>query len=293
MSTTTRRKWTAADLPVLAGKTIVVTGASSGIGLVSARELARHGARVILAVRDVEKGERVASACTGDTEVRALNLADLESVRAFAAAWSGPLDTLINNAGIMAVPAARTIDDFEMHLGTNHLGPFALTNLLLPHITNRVVTVSSMLHHRGRIHLEDLSFDHRPYNAIGAYQDTKLANLLFTYELERRLEAAQSPVHSMAAHPGIAHTNLMTHVGGATGLMTKLSQRLLNDDVRGALPTLFATTQDIPGGSYVGPNGIAHLRGYPVVHGSSRRSRDVALARQLWEASARLTGTGE
>jgi NAD(P)-dependent dehydrogenase (short-subunit alcohol dehydrogenase family) len=292
VKTNASSKWIADDMPDLSGRTIIVTGASSGIGLVSARELARHGARVILAVRDVQKGANVASSFAGVTEVRALDLSDLESVRAFAAAWNGPLDTLINNAGIMMVPAARTIDDFEMHFGTNHLGPFALTNLLLPFITNRVVTVSSILHRQGLIHFEDLNFEHRPYDAMKAYQDTKLANLLFAYELQRRLEAAKSSVRSMAAHPGIAKTNLMSHVHGARGFATSLTQRLLNDDVRGALPTLFAATQDIPGGSYVGPNGIAHLRGYPALQRSSKRSRDVELARQLWATSAQLTGTG-
>ena len=287
------KKWTQKDLPDLSGRTVVVTGASSGIGLVSARELCAHGARVILAVRDVEKGRDVAQDFVGDSEVRELNLADLESIRAFAAGWSGDLDVLINNAGIMMAPAFRTIDDFELHMGTNHLGPFALTNLLLPFITDRVVTVSSILHRRGRIHLDDLHFDSRPYTAMTAYQDSKLANLLFTLELQRRLSEQGSAVRAVAAHPGIARTNLVAHVGGVNGLVNSLSQRLCNDAVKGALPTLYAATQDIPGGSYVGPDGIGHLRGYPVIHKTSKRAMDTDMARRLWAVSAELTNTGE
>jgi NAD(P)-dependent dehydrogenase (short-subunit alcohol dehydrogenase family) len=286
------KRWTAKDLPDMNGRTVVVTGASSGIGLVTARELNAHGARVILAVRDVEKGRVAARDFTGDYEVRELNLADLESVRVFADQWSGDLDVLINNAGIMMAPAFRTIDDFELHMGTNHLGPFALTNRLLPHITDRVVTVSSILHRRGVIHLDDLHFDHRPYVAMTAYQDSKLANLLFTLELQRRLTESGSTVRALAAHPGIARTNLVAHVRGVNGFVNSLSQRLCNDAARGALPTLYAATQDIPGGSYVGPDGIGHLRGYPVIHKTSRRAMDTDTARRLWDVSAELTETG-
>lgn len=285
------KKWTAANLPDLSGQTVVVTGASNGLGVVDARELARVGARVILGVRDAAKGQVVANSITGTTEVRELNLADLESVRAFAAAWSGDLDVLINNAGIMLAPAFRTPDDFELHIGTNHFGPFALTNLLLPHITKRIVTVSSILHRQGRIHLDDINFDHRPYVAMQAYRDSKLANLLFTFELQRRLTAAGSDVRAVAAHPGIARTNLVAHARGVTGAMSRFSQRLLNDDVRGALPTLFAATEDVPGGAYVGPDGLGHLRGYPVIQKTSKRAHDATAARELWELSARLTNT--
>jgi NAD(P)-dependent dehydrogenase (short-subunit alcohol dehydrogenase family) len=286
-------KWTQKDLPDLSGRTIIVTGASSGIGLVSARELSAHGARVILAVRDVPKGRDVAKDFVGTYEVRELNLADLESIRSFAAKWSGDLDILINNAGIMMAPAFRTIDDFELHMGTNHLGPFALTNRLLPFITDRVVTVSSILHRRGHLHLDDLHFDFRPYNAMTAYQDSKLANLLFTLELQRRLSEQGSAVRAVAAHPGIARTNLVAHIGGVNGLVNSLSQRLCNDVVKGALPTLYAATQDIPGGSYVGPDGIGHLRGYPVIHKTSTRALDADRARRLWDVSAELTNTGK
>jgi len=285
------KRWTGADLPDLSGQTVVVTGASNGLGAVDARELARVGARVVLAVRDVAKGQAVANSIQGDTEVRELNLADLESVRGFAQSWTGDLDILINNAGIMLAPAFRTPDDFELHIGTNHFGPFALTNLLLPHITKRIVTVSSILHRQGRMHIDDINFDHRPYVAMQAYRDSKLANLLFTYELQRRLALAGSEVRAVAAHPGIARTNLVVHAKGVTGALSRFSQRLLNDDVRGALPTLFAATQDVPGGGYVGPDGIGHLRGYPVIQQSSHRAHDATAARQLWDLSARLTGT--
>ena len=167
-----------------------------------------------------------------------------------------------------------------------------MTNLLLPHVTDRVVTVSSILHRRGRIHLEDLHFDVRPYVAMTAYQDSKLANLLFTLELQRRLTAQGSAVRAVAAHPGIARTNLVAHVRGVNGLANTLSQRLCNTAEKGALPLLYAATQDIPGGSYVGPDGFAHVRGYPVIHETAKRAMDTEMARRLWEVSAELTDTG-
>jgi NAD(P)-dependent dehydrogenase (short-subunit alcohol dehydrogenase family) len=288
----TSTRWTASDLPDLFGRTFIVTGASSGIGLVTARELSAHGAHVVLAVRDVEKARSVTRDFVGSYETRELNLADLESVRTFCANWTSPIDVLINNAGIMMAPAFRTIDDFELHFGTNHFGPFTLTNLLLPQITDRVVTVSSIVHRKGRIHFEDLHFDSRLYNAMTAYRDSKLANLLFTLELQRRLSEQGSAVRAVAAHPGIARTNLVAHVKGVSGLVNSLAQRLCNDAQKGALPTLFAATQDIPGGSYVGPHGIGHLRGYPVVHAPARRAMDTATARRLWDVSVEAMNTG-
>ena len=217
-----KQGWTAADLPAMTGRTVVVTGASSGLGFVTARELAAKGARVILAVRDEAKGDQAAAAMPGTTEVRPLDLASLASVRAFAAAWTGPLDILINNAGIMQVPQARTADGFELQIGTNHLGPFALTTLLMPHITARVVTVSSEMHKRGRVDPGDLNGERRPYDSFQAYCDTKLANLLFTFELQRRLTRAGSSVRSIAAHPGISKTSLASHVTGLKGLGLKI-----------------------------------------------------------------------
>lgn len=281
--------WTAADLPDQSGRTVIVTGATSGLGLVTARELARVGARVVLAVRDPAKGERVAALMPGHTEVRTLDLADLASVRAFAAEWAGPLDVLINNAGIMRVPQGRTRDGFELQIGTNHLGPFALTNLLLPHITRRVVTVSSQLHRRGRLDLDDLNWEHRRYNSLQAYCDSKLANLLFTLELQRRLTAAGSSVRAVAAHPGIATTNLTSHIHTIGGRLGRAFKHLFNDAEHGALPTLYAATQDVPGGCYVGPDGPGHFRGYPAIGTPSKRAQDTDLAQRLWDLSARLT----
>ena len=194
--------WTAADLPSFAGRTVIVTGANSGLGEVTARELARVGAKVILAVRNTDKGDAAASGMTGDVEVRKLDLQDLASVRAFADGVDA-VDVLVNNAGIMAVPYAQTVDGFESQIGTNHLGHFALTNLLLPKITDRVVTVSSGMHLIGYISLKDLNWKSRPYLAWPAYGQSKLANLLFTSELQRRLSAAGSAVKAHAAHPGL------------------------------------------------------------------------------------------
>ncbi|MDQ6669320.1 MAG: oxidoreductase [Chloroflexota bacterium] len=285
----TSTNWIAADLPDLAGRTAIVTGASSGIGAVTARGLARAGAHVVLAVRDTEKGERVAATFAGDAEVRALDLADLASVRAFAVAWTGPLDILVNNAGIMLAPEGRTPDGFELHIGTNHLGPFALTTLLLPHITDRVVNVSSQLHRRAHLRLDDLNWDHRRYDATQAYNDSKLANLLFTLELQRRLAESGSSVRAVAAHPGVARTNLVSHVGGLYGAFSNVVVRFFNDVEHGALPTLYAATQDVPGGSLVGPNGWGHLRGYPAIEQPSGAALDAQLARQLWELSVHLT----
>lgn len=282
-------RWTAADLPDQSRRTIIVTGASSGLGLVTARELARVGARVVLAVRNPAKGDRAAATMAGQTEVRRLDLADLASVRAFAAEWDEPFDVLINNAGIMRVPQGRTRDGFELQIGTNHLGPFALTNLLLPHITSRVVTVSSQLHRRGRLDLDDLNWQRRRYKSLQAYCDSKLANLLFTLELQRRLATAGRGVLAVAAHPGIATTNLTSHVSGIGGKLGRAVKHLFNDAEHGALPTLYAATQDVPGACYVGPDGPAHLRGYPELGTPSKKARDADLARRLWDLSARLT----
>ena len=288
----TSSHWTAADLPTLDGRTVVVTGASSGIGTVAARELARAGAHVVLAVRDVAKGERVAATFTGEREVRRLDLTDLASVRAFADAWTGDLDILINNAGIMAVPEGRTVDGFELQIGTNHLGHFALTNLLLPNVTDRVVTVASGAHRLGAIDLQDLNWERRGYNAWRAYGQSKLANLLFTAELQRRLGAAGSSVRATAAHPGYSATHLQGNTGSRlqTALMGIANRVVAQSDAQGALPSLYAATQDIPGGSYVGPDGIGEFRGHPKLVDRSKAAKDAATARGLWDLSERLTG---
>ena len=285
-------RWTSADLPDLSGRTAVVTGANSGIGRIAARELARAGARVVLAVRDVAKGDQAAASFGGTTEVRPLDLSDLSSVRAFATAWTGDLDILINNAGIMAVPEGRTKDGFELQVGTNHLGHFALTNLLLPHVTERVVTVSSGAHRTGKIDLADLNWERRDYSAWGAYGQSKLANLLFTSELQRRLAETGSPVRATAAHPGYAATNLQHHTGSRlqNAAMAIGNRILAQSDEMGALPTLYAATQDIPGDSYVGPGRLHEARGHPKLVGRSAAAKDAATAEGLWELSEELTG---
>jgi NAD(P)-dependent dehydrogenase (short-subunit alcohol dehydrogenase family) len=286
-------KWTAADLPDLSGRTIVVTGASSGLGTVTARELARAGAHVVLAVRDVAKGERAAADFAGSWEVRRLDLASLESVRAFADGWSGKLDILINNAGIMAVPQGKTVDGFELQFGTNHLGHFALTNLLLGHVTDRVVTVSSGAHRIGKMHLDDLNWEQRRYDRWRVYGQTKLSNLLFSAELQRRLGEAGSSVRAVAAHPGYANTSLQSHTGSRLQhvLMYAVGNRLLaQSDEQGALPTLYAATQDIPGDAFVGPDGFMEQRGYPKLVGRSKAAQNADDARRLWELSEVLTG---
>ena len=286
-------KWTAADLPDLSGRTAVVTGASAGLGVITARELARAGAHVVLAVRDVAKGERVAATIDGDREVRRLDLADLSTVRAFADAWTGDLDLLINNAGIMAVPQGKTADGFESQIGTNHLGHFALTNLLLPHVTGRVVTVSSGAHRFGKLQLDDLNWEHRKYDRWRVYGQSKLANLLFTLELQRRLDAAGSAVRAVAAHPGYASTHLQSHTGSAINntLMSFGNRFLAQSDAMGALPTLYAATQDdVPGGAFVGPDGLAEQRGHPKLVGRTKAAQDADAARRLWDLSEELTG---
>jgi NAD(P)-dependent dehydrogenase (short-subunit alcohol dehydrogenase family) len=285
----TSNRWTAADLPDLTGRTAVVTGASSGIGVPTTRELARAGARVILAVRNVAKGEDVARAIDGRTEVRHLELTSLASIHEFAGAWTGDLDILVNNAGIMMVPEGRTADGFELQIGTNHLGHHALTNLLLPHITGRVVTISSPLHARGRIDVDDLNWERRKYDASRAYADSKQANVLFTLELHRRLAAEGSAVRAVLAHPGIARTNLGAHLTGFRGALASMGGVMSQDAERGALPTLYAATQDIPGNSFVGPDGFVHLRGYPELIQPSKASQDSGLAKRLWARSAELT----
>ena len=286
-------RWTAADLPDLHDRTVVVSGANSGIGLVTAREVARAGARVVLAVRDEGRGHAAAATIDGDSEVRRLDLADLASVRQFAETWTGDVHVLINNAGVMAVPRQRTADGFEMHIGTNHLGPFALTNLLLPNIVDRVVTLSSGVHRMGRLALDDLNWERRRYSPWSAYAQSKLANLLFTLELDRRLTAAKSSVRAVAAHPGYAATNLQSHAGNpiSLALMRATNALFAQSDVDGALPTLFAATQDLPGNRYVGPSGFQELRGHPTVVGRSTAAANRTTALALWQASEELTAT--
>lgn len=276
----------------MTGRSVIVTGANSGIGRAAARALARAGARVTLAVRDTEKGKAAAAAMPGETDVRRLDLASLASIRAFAAGWEGDLDLLINNAGVMVPPLTRTEDGFELQFGTNHLGHFALTNLLLDRVTGRVVTVSSTGHRVGKIDFEDLNWERRPYNAWRAYGQSKLANLLFTAELQRRLTAAGSSVLATAAHPGYASTNLQFHSGRRVmDIVSAVGNRLLaQDEDGGALPTLYAATADIPGDSFAGPGGFMEQRGAPKLVGRTGAAKDAAVARRLWDVSDELTG---
>jgi NAD(P)-dependent dehydrogenase (short-subunit alcohol dehydrogenase family) len=275
--------WTAADLPSFAGRTVIVTGANSGLGEITARELARVGAKVILAVRNTGKGDAAASAMTGEVEVRRLDLQDLASVREFAEGVDA-VDVLVNNAGIMAVPYAQTVDGFESQIGTNHLGHFALTNLLLPKLTDRVVTVSSFMHTMGYVSIKDLNWKSRPYSAWLAYGQSKLANLLFTSELQRRLDAAGAPVKSLAAHPGYSATNLQAHSGRrwADALMA-IGNRLATNADFGARQTLYAVSQDLPGDSFVGPKfAMAGLTG---LSARSPLARSTKTAAALWQLS--------
>jgi NAD(P)-dependent dehydrogenase (short-subunit alcohol dehydrogenase family) len=281
--------WTAADLPSFAGRTVIVTGANSGLGEVTARELARVGAKVILAVRTTSKGDTAAKGMAGDVEVRKLDLQDLASIREFADGVDA-VDVLINNAGIMAVPLARTVDGFESQFGTNHLGHFALTNLLLAKVSDRVVTVSSLMHLLGKISLKDPNWLSRPYSPWLAYGQSKLANLLFTSELQKRLDAAGSAVKSQSAHPGYSHTGLQSHSESAlTNAMLSFGNQLATNADFGARQTLYAASQDLPGNSFVGPRFT--MRGPTGTTPRSPLARNAKTATALWDLSEQLTGT--
>ncbi|MCV7399475.1 SDR family NAD(P)-dependent oxidoreductase [Mycobacterium fragae] len=282
--------WTAADLPSFAGRTVIVTGANAGLGEVTARELARVGAHVTLAVRNVEKGKAAAARMTGQVEVRPLDLQDLCSVRDFADGVDA-VDVLVNNAGIMAVDFALTVDGFERHIGTNHLGHFALTNLLLPKLTDRVVTVSSLMHMFGYISLKDLNWQSRPYSRWLAYSQSKLANLLFTSELQRRLETVGTSLRALAAHPGWSHTNLQGQSGRkVSDAVVMAVDRVVSTDADfGARQTLYAVWQDLPGDTFVGPRFAFYGRSQPTWRNWPAKRATTAAA--LWELSEQLTST--
>ena len=296
-------KWTADRMPDQGGRVAVVTGANSGIGLITARELARHGARVILACRNTEKGHaaaaKVAAAAPAgaDVEVRALDLGNLESVQSFASGLEDKrLDLLINNAGIMMPPRQTTADGFELQFATNHLGHFALTALLLERLAAadaaRVVTLSSIEHKSGKLDFDDLQGE-RAYSPRSAYQQSKLANAAFGIELDRRLRAAGSPVISVLAHPGYSDTNLQSTgpTGPAKALMRISNRVVAQSPERGALPTLYAATApDIQGGAYYGPDGFQELRGHPTRVEAIPAAHDAEAGRRLWEVSEQLTG---
>jgi NAD(P)-dependent dehydrogenase (short-subunit alcohol dehydrogenase family) len=298
-------RWEADRIPDQTGRTAVVTGANSGLGLVTARELARKGARVVMACRNLDKGHAAvetirSTAPDAQLQLDELDLASLASVRSFADRYTATrddLDLLINNAGVMAAPRRFTEDGFELHLGTNHLGHFALANLLLPLMEGRedarVVTLSSNAHKTVRgIAFDNLNGERR-YFRWNAYGQSKLANLLFALELDRRLRARSSTVKSLAAHPGYAATNLQS---AAAPLVDRLVMKVGNavvaqDDEMGALCVLYAATEPgLEGGTYVGPDGIGEQRGHPKIVQPNRAARNEETARRLWDVSAELTG---
>ena len=281
------------EIPDLSGTTAIVTGANSGIGRAAAAALAAHGARLILAVRNTDKGHEAAAEMTGDVEVRRLDLASLASIHEFADSWEGEVGLLINNGGVMIPPLSRTADGFELQFGTNHLGHFALSNRLLEHVTGRIVTVTSVLHRIGRIDFDDLNWERRRYRPWRAYGDSKLANLLFTAELQRRLTEAGSPVKATAAHPGLASTNVKSHSDRALYRVAgKVLDRLVSQDADGgALPTLYAALAEIPDNGLAGPAGLFEIRGGAKLVGRSGAAEDMNVAGRLWEVSEQLTGT--
>ena len=303
------KNWTVDDLPSQAGKTVVVTGANSGIGYHTALELARKGASVILACRNPAKAEdalkRLKAEVPGaKAELAALDLSDLKSVRAFGAEFAArgvPLDLLVNNAGIMA-PLTRKIssDGFEIQMATNHLGHFLLTSLLLPALKRapapRVVTVASIAHRRGKINFDDLMSDRR-YIPWSAYASTKLANLLFAYEFQRRLDKSAAKLISVAAHPGVAMTKIVENGlgGGKSTVLTKIlglfAPLFSHSEEAGAWPSLWAAAMpDVVPGGYYGPDGFREMTGFPVRVDSMPQSKDLAAAARLWELSEKLTG---
>ncbi len=292
-------QWNGSDIGDLAGHTAIVTGASSGIGYETARMLALKGAHVIIAVRNLRKGLAAAGKIRGekestDVDVMELDLAHLASVEKFAQAVTDRvhrLDLLINNAGVMIPPYGKTADGFELQMGTNHLGHYALTGHLLPLILttpgSRVVNVSSMAHRMGKLDFNDLHWDDRSYNARRAYGDSKLANLYFTMELGRRLDAAGADVISTASHPGWTATDLMRH----SPLFAFSSRFLAQTPWMGALPTLRAALDaEAANGAFYGPDGFMEMRGWPVRIDPNARAQDSAIAAQLWEFSRTLTG---
>jgi NAD(P)-dependent dehydrogenase (short-subunit alcohol dehydrogenase family) len=298
-----RPRWTLADLPDLTGTRAVVTGVTAGIGTTTALELARRGAEVVLVARSADKLAATRGRLEDTLPVAVfhsslIDLADLSTVRRGASeiAGLGPIDLLVNNAGVMALPYSRTIDGFETQFGTNHLGPFLLTGLLLPQLVasgnGRVVTVASQAHRIARrAPLEDPRTLHGRYSRWGAYGGSKLANLMFTYELDRRTRALDLPVRALAAHPGYSATELMGKTGGLGGQIMTAATRLLGQPAKlGALPTLMAATADLPGSTYVGPDGLGQMRGYPRIVKPRRLALDQAAQRRLWEISELATG---
>jgi NAD(P)-dependent dehydrogenase (short-subunit alcohol dehydrogenase family) len=293
------KKWDSNDIPDQKGRVAIVTGSSSGIGYETARVLANKNATVVIAVRNMKKGTAVAEKIkaayeNADIKVIELDLANLESVRQFSENFKKNhtrLDLLINNAGVMMPPYAKTSDGFELQFGTNHLGHFVLTGLLMDLILNtgssRVVNVSSTAHKSGKIDFDDLNWEKRKYKKMQTYADSKIANLYFTYELQRKLEKAGSHTIAVASHPGWTATELQRHVGIVHFLNRFFSQGI----EMGALPTLYAAiASDAKGGDYYGPSGWLEMRGYPKKVESNGLSHDKEIAKRLWEVSEKLTG---
>jgi NAD(P)-dependent dehydrogenase (short-subunit alcohol dehydrogenase family) len=304
----TNTKWNIDDIPNLDDKTVIVTGANSGLGYETSKALAAKGSQVIMACRNMEKAETAASEIRREVSnaklaVMKLDLASLAQIREFADAFTRQyqgLHILCNNAGVMATPYRTTADGFELQLGTNHLGHFALTGLLLDMLlqtgAGRVVTVSSNSHTMGQINFDDLQRQ-KAYRKWEAYGQSKLANLLFAYELQRKLEAAGADVISVAAHPGYAATNLQLVGPQMAGsvfqekMMALMNRLFAQDQAMGALPTLYAaTSSDVQGGDYIGPDGFMERRGHPTKVRSNEESYDEAVATALWAVSEELTG---
>ncbi|TPG31600.1 SDR family NAD(P)-dependent oxidoreductase [Mycolicibacterium hodleri] len=297
-------KWTAADVPDQTGRVAIVTGSNTGLGYDTALVLADRGAHVVMAVRDVDKGKAAAARLVGrvpraDVSVQALDVGSLQSIRTAAEELKSAyprIDLLINNAGVMYPPKQLTADGFELQFGTNHLGAFALTGLLLENLLpvegSRVVAVASIAHRsQAAIHFDDLQWE-RGYNRVAAYGQSKLSNLLFTYELNRRLGGHDEPTIAVAAHPGISNTELMRHVPGS-GLpgFSALAGLVTNSPEMGALATLRAATDpQVRGAQYYGPDGFRELRGHPKLVQSSKQSHDQDLQGRLWTVSEELTG---
>jgi NAD(P)-dependent dehydrogenase (short-subunit alcohol dehydrogenase family) len=303
-----KSQWTTENIPSLAGKIIIVTGANSGLGYETSKALAAKGAQVVMACRSTDKGQTAAEdirreILDAQLDVMKLDLADQAQIREFVAAFNNKYQTLhvlINNAGVMALPYRKTADGFEMQFGTNHLGHFALTGLLLDTLLRtagtRIVTVSSGAHTMGHINFDDLQRE-KSYGKWEAYGQSKLANLLFAYELQRKLAAAGKDTISVAAHPGYAATNLQTAGPQMVGswfqekLMGLLNKIFAQSQARGALPILYAATApDVHGGEYFGPNGFNEMRGYPTKVESNEASHNEVVAQRLWTVSEELTG---
>ncbi|PND59671.1 short-chain dehydrogenase [Mycobacterium sp. ENV421] len=299
------QKWTEADVPDQSGRIAIVTGSNTGLGFDTARVLAQHGAQVVMAVRDTAKGDAAAAeirraAPGAEVTVHKLDLGSLASVREAAAELGSAyprIDLLINNAGVMYPPKQTTADGFELQFGTNHLGHFALTGLLLNNLLgvdgSRVVVVASVAHNiRAKIAFDDLQWERRRYERVASYGQSKLANLMFAYELQRRLAAADAKTIAVAAHPGVSDTELIRHVPGSSLPGVKLiSGLLLNSAEMGALATLRAATDpSVTGGQYYGPDGFRELRGHPKLVSSSNQSHDRNVQQRLWAVSEELTG---